>query len=47
VAVDGEREIEFRETAPTVTLSLAGPWSLDVSRTMSVAASRGLLCRPA
>ena len=30
VAIDGERELEFRDTAPTVTLSLAGPWSLDV-----------------
>lgn len=47
VAVDGEREIEFRDTAPTVTLSLAGPWSLEVARTMAVAASRGLLFRPA
>lgn len=47
VAVDGERELEFRDTAPTVTLSLAGPWSLDVPRAMAVAARRGLLCRPA
>ena len=47
VAVDGEREIEFRDTTPTVTLSLAGPWSIDVARTMAVAARRGLLCRPA
>ena len=47
VAVDGEREIEFRYTAPTVTLSLAGPWSIEVARTMAVAARRGLLCRPA
>ena len=46
VAVDGEREIEFRDTAPTVTLSLAGPWSVEVARTMAVAARRGLLCRP-
>ena len=43
VAIDGERELEFRGEAPTVTLSLRGPWSLDVSRAMAVAASRGLL----
>ena len=43
VALDGERELEFRGTAPTVTLSLDGPWSLDVGRAMAVAASRGLL----
>ena len=45
VAIDGEREIEFSDTGPTVTLSLAGPWSLDTGRAMATAAARGLLCR--
>jgi hypothetical protein len=43
LAIDGEREVEFRGEAPYVTLSLAGPWSLDVARAMTLAASRGLL----
>ena len=43
VAIDGERELEFRGEAPDVTLSLAGPWSLDVPQAMALAASRGLL----
>ena len=43
VAVDGERELEFSGDAPTVTLSLEGPWSVDVARTMELTASRGLL----
>ena len=47
VTLDGEREIELRGTSATVTLSLDGPWSLDVTKAMAVAASRGLLFRPA
>jgi predicted polyphosphate/ATP-dependent NAD kinase len=43
VALDGEREIELRGVAPAVTLRVDGPWSLDVSRAMRVAASRRLL----
>jgi predicted polyphosphate/ATP-dependent NAD kinase len=43
VAIDGERELEFDGETPTVTLTLKGPWSLDVARTMNLAASRGLL----
>jgi predicted polyphosphate/ATP-dependent NAD kinase len=45
VAVDGEREIEFRRASPTVTLSLTGPVTIDVARTMRLAATRGLLDR--
>jgi predicted polyphosphate/ATP-dependent NAD kinase len=43
VALDGEREIELRAAAPTVTLSVEGPWSVDVDRAMAAAASRRLL----
>jgi predicted polyphosphate/ATP-dependent NAD kinase len=43
VAIDGERELEFDQEPPTVTLTLQGPWSLDVARTMRLAASRDLL----
>jgi predicted polyphosphate/ATP-dependent NAD kinase len=43
VALDGEREIELRGAAPTVTLGMDGPWSVDVSRAMSLAASLRLL----
>jgi hypothetical protein len=46
VALDGERELELRHEQITVTLSLAGPWTVDVARTMAVAAERGLLARP-
>ena len=46
VALDGEREIELRERTAQVTLTLDGPWSLDVGRAMRLAASRGLLSRP-
>jgi hypothetical protein len=45
VAIDGEREIEFCDAGPTVSLSLAGPWSLDLGRAMATAAARGLLSR--
>jgi predicted polyphosphate/ATP-dependent NAD kinase len=45
VALDGEREIELRGTRATVTLSLDGPWTVDIARTMALAASRGLLTR--
>lgn len=47
VAIDGERELEYRGAAPTVTLSLDGPWSIDVPAAMAAAARRGLLTRPA
>jgi predicted polyphosphate/ATP-dependent NAD kinase len=45
VAIDGEREIEFRRAPPTVTLSLTGPVTIDVERSMRLAATRGLLDR--
>ena len=45
VTLDGEREIELRGTPATVTLSSDGPWSLDVTKAMTLAASRGLLTR--
>lgn len=45
VAVDGEREIEFRGAPPTVTLSLDGPITVDVERSMRLAADRGLMDR--
>ena len=46
VALDGEREIELRGIPATITLSLDGPWRLDVAEAMRLAASRGLLARP-
>ena len=46
VALDGEREVELRGSAATITLSLDGPWRLDVAEAMRLAASRGLLTRP-
>jgi predicted polyphosphate/ATP-dependent NAD kinase len=45
VSLDGEREIELRGPPATVTLSLDGPWCLDVRRGMTLAAARGLLTR--
>jgi hypothetical protein len=45
IALDGERELELRDETVTVALSLAGPWTVDVPRTMAVAAERGLLAR--
>jgi hypothetical protein len=45
VALDGERELVFRRTPPTVTLSLTGPVTIDVERSMRLAATRGLLDR--
>lgn len=46
IAIDGERELEFgRGARPTVTLSLAGPLSVEIRQTMAVAAARGLLVR--
>jgi predicted polyphosphate/ATP-dependent NAD kinase len=46
LALDGERELELRGDPATITLSLDGPWSLDVARVMELAAERRLLARP-
>jgi predicted polyphosphate/ATP-dependent NAD kinase len=46
IALDGERELELRDEPVSVALSLNGPWTVDVARTMAVAAERGLLTRP-
>jgi len=44
IAVDGEREIEFRAdaAAPTVRLRPDGPWCIDVPAVLAAAAGRGL-----
>lgn len=42
VAIDGEREIELRGEPVVVTLSLEGPWRVDVPKTMRLAAARGI-----
>jgi hypothetical protein len=44
VALDGEREIEFGpDEMPLVWLDLDGPLTVDVRRTLDMAASEGLL----
>jgi predicted polyphosphate/ATP-dependent NAD kinase len=43
IALDGEREIELRGEPAQITLSLDGPWRLDVERAMRVASTRHLL----
>ena len=44
VALDGEREIEFGpDEFPLVWLDLDGPLTIDVRRTLDLAASEGLL----
>lgn len=45
IAIDGEREIELRGAPATITLSLDGPWRLDVPTAMRLAATRDLLSR--
>lgn len=45
LAIDGERELEATAAPVRITLSLDGPWSVDVARTLAVAAERGLLAR--
>jgi hypothetical protein len=43
IALDGEREIEPNGSLPTVRLDLAGPRTIDVRRTLRLAAEEGLL----
>lgn len=43
ISVDGEREIEPNGRRPTVRLELGGPRTIDVRRTLRVAAEGGLL----
>ncbi|MGH9034717.1 MAG: NAD(+)/NADH kinase [Acidimicrobiia bacterium] len=43
IALDGEREIEPNGTQPTVRLELGGPRTIDVRRTLRLAAEDGLL----
>ena len=43
ISLDGEREIEANGRDPTVRLDLGGPRTIDVRRTLQVAAQRGLL----
>jgi hypothetical protein len=44
IALDGEREIEPNGAQPTVRLELGGPRTIDVRRTLRLAAEDGLLC---
>jgi predicted polyphosphate/ATP-dependent NAD kinase len=43
IALDGEREMEPNGTRPTVRLELGGPRTIDVRRTLRLAAEDGLL----
>jgi hypothetical protein len=43
IALDGEREIEPNGSHPTVRLELGGPRTIDVRRTLQLAAEGGLL----
>jgi hypothetical protein len=43
ISLDGEREIEPNGRHRTVRLELGGPFTIDVRRTLGVAAERGLL----
>jgi hypothetical protein len=44
IALDGEREIEFtHEQHPLVWLDRKGPLTIDVHKTLELAANRGLL----
>ncbi|MGH9002216.1 MAG: hypothetical protein ACRDYV_03725, partial [Acidimicrobiia bacterium] len=43
IALDGEREIEPNGARPTVRLDLDGPRTIDVRRTLALAARAGLL----
>ncbi|HEY3240939.1 MAG TPA: NAD(+)/NADH kinase [Acidimicrobiia bacterium] len=43
IALDGEREIETNGSEPTVRLELGGPRTIDVRRTLRLAAEDGLL----
>jgi hypothetical protein len=44
IALDGEREIEFRpDQQVSIRLDLQGPYTIDIDRVMAVAAREGLL----
>jgi predicted polyphosphate/ATP-dependent NAD kinase len=47
IALDGEREIEFTATRPTVRLVPRGPRCVDIPRVLALATARGLLTRAA